>query len=374
MKEAKYWNRIDFGQGMALLFLAVIVFLTAAEATAQTTAASLESEGRWFANPVIKHVGYCETTYIAVDVAVERGLAYVTSLTTDPGVQGALDIIDVSNGTKPYIVGSCTDYMLKFPVAISLNVAGGRAYVSDCYAAPGHHSYVHIINISNPASPYITGEGQSQGNSVDVVYRNGLYYEACFSGGLSIHEADSGWYLGGCYTSADATGLALRGNFAYVGEFMSTGGGVLAIVDVEDPFAPYVRGLCRTTGSGAKGVCVTGNAVTPFSQQHLYAFVADKDGLQIIDVTDPDAPFRITHVDLPGDSCLSVYARKEYAFVTAGSEGLYVIDIRDPYSPVIVAHSDEIGVAERVAVVGNTIYVTDSADGGVLHVFKLTNS
>ncbi|MFH2002468.1 MAG: hypothetical protein ABIK28_22535 [Planctomycetota bacterium] len=327
-------------------------------------------------NPELEHLSQMEVTYIPGDVAIFKNHVYVTSI--GDGETGALDVIDVTEPTAPFVTGTCLDPLLKFPVAVTLDPVSNRAYLADCYAVPGHPSYVHVMDIADHGHPFRITGGGSSGNAVDVFYLNGFVYEAAFSGGCAVHEPEFGALMGYCYTFDMATGLYVRGNLAYVAEFMA-GGGQLTIVDVSDPFYPQTLGMCRTLGSGAKGVHIVNQAATPWGNQKLYAYIADKDGLQVMDVTDPNDPFRVVHLDLPGDRCLSVFARADYAFVTAGEEGLFVIDLHDPEAPFIAAHSDAMGSAERVTVSGNYVYVTDSSslptdDGsGKLHILKLVS-
>lgn len=331
-------------------------------------------------NPSFEHLGQEEVTYVPGDVAVFKNRLYVTSIDMDL-VQGAFDIIDVSNPEDPWTVGTSLDPLLKFPVAVFVNPLGNRAYISDCYAAPGHHSYVHIMEIDTPSQPQLHVSGQSPGNAVDVFYSNGFIYEAAFHGGLAVHEPSHADMMGYCTTYDIAAGLYVVGQYAYVAEMYMGTGGQVTIVDVTDPFYPQVVSMCKTNGSGPKGIHVVCHSQTPSGHQQLYAYIADTDGLQIMDVSDPLDPFRVVHIDVPGNRCLGVFARKDYAFVTAGEEGIYLIDIHDPEAPFIAAHhKGEIGSAERITVSGSYVYVTDcntdpsDMGNGSVHVLKLVFS
>ncbi|NIV33636.1 MAG: hypothetical protein GWN58_30575, partial [Anaerolineae bacterium] len=85
---------------------------------------------------------------------------------------------------------------------------------------------------------------------------------------------------------AEIVDVAVAGDYVYVAAFVDG----LRIIDVSDPAAPFEVGFYYT-GWYALGVAVAGP----------YAYVAnDGSGLRIIDVSDPSAPFEVGFYDTPG--------------------------------------------------------------------------
>jgi len=136
----------------------------------------------------------------------------------------------------------------------------------------------------------------------------------------------------------------VKDNYAYV-----AAGGILNIIDVSNPKDPKEVGYCYTsyTSGEAGGVYVLGN----------YAYVAGwKAGLRIIDVSDPRSPKGVGYYKTPGDAW-GVYVLGNYAYVANGKKGLRIIDVSDPRSPKEVGYYKTSGEAGGVYVLGNYAYV-----------------
>lgn len=98
----------------------------------------------------------------------------------------------------------------------------------------------------------------------------------------------------------------------------------LVVVSVDDPFKPRV-----TSVLGAPAV----NDVRDVEAQFRYAFVADADGVKVLDITNPQVPVPVSVVHLK--EAYKVYPARTYAYVAAGHEGLVILDIERPEQPVI---------------------------------------
>ena len=94
------------------------------------------------------------------------------------------------------------------------------------------------------------------------------------------------------------------------------------------------------------------------------AYIADGDGLRIVDVSDPNTPNEIGFYGTPGDA-RNVAVSCNIAHVADGAGGLRIADISDPEQPVEAGFYDTPGDARNVEVVGNTVYVADG-DGGLI--------
>ena len=110
--------------------------------------------------------------------------------------------------------------------------------------------------------------------------------------------------------------------------------------------------LGRYGASGdVNGVAVAGN----------YAFVADDDGLQVVDVRNPANPVRAGGY-AAGGYAVDVALWGNHAYVTVAT-GLQVIDVSNPTNCVRVGGYDTRGYAWGVAVVAGRIYVTEEQSG-----------
>jgi hypothetical protein len=230
-------------------------------------------------------------------------------------------------------------------------VSGSYAYVAD--ASTG----LHVINISNPASPVRVGG--YDGDAWDVAIRGRYAYVANGGAGLvviDISNPANPVYVGGCNTSGYARALALAGSYAYVAD----GDAGLVVIDISNPAAPFRVGGCSTSDL-SMDVAVSGN----------YAYVAvSSAGLAVIDISNPYAPRRVGGYDT-SDSASGVAVSGRYAYLGDYGEGLQVIDISDPTAPFCVGGYNTPDIALRVAVSGGYAYVADCSAG--LQLIAISN-
>ncbi|GAG71715.1 unnamed protein product, partial [marine sediment metagenome] len=151
-------------------------------------------------------------------------------------------------------------------------VDGNYAYMAS--GGPG----IQIINISDPASPKLTGSYNTPGRDSDVF----------ISGGYA--------YVTDEYVTSKTTGLQ--------------------ILNISNPSNPTLTGSYNIAPKDANSVFVSGN----------YAFMADDDGLRVLDVTDPANPI------LAGLKSITygfrdVYVSGSYVYVTSGALGLLIFDV-----------------------------------------------
>ena len=67
--------------------------------------------------------------------------------------------------------------------------------------------------------------------------------------------------------------------------------------------------------------------------QFRYAFVVDKEGLKVLDVTHLDRPVRVPGAFVPLEDARNIYTARTYAYVAGGHQGLVIIDIERPEHP-----------------------------------------
>lgn len=159
----------------------------------------------------------------------------------------------------------------------------------------------------------------------------------------------------------------IEGDYAYIATAIGTG---LRIVDISDPEAPIEVGSILNTDEctgvdfwHCDRVAVKGD----------YAYVTYYDGLTtrthyrlyVYDVSDPEQPVELTHLDLP-DYCVEIFLVGECLLITNlsnipnGHADILIVDVSDPNEP------EQIGIMEfhdyyvlKLAIDGNTVYISD---------------
>jgi hypothetical protein len=159
-----------------------------------------------------------------------------------------------------------------------------------------------------------------------------------------------------------ATSLTLAGAVGYVATPRA-----LVVVGLDDPLRP--RLLASVAMRDARAVAV----------QFRYAFVADADGLAVVDVTDPAAPTLVPRARVPLADGRGLSLARTYAYVAAGRQGLAIVDVKRPQAPRLVeawnaggaiddAHDVEIAMTNGSAFA----YVADGRNG--LRVVELVSA
>jgi hypothetical protein len=113
--------------------------------------------------------------------------------------------------------------------------------------------------------------------------------------------------------------LAIVGNYAYLLTDKR-----LVVVDLENPLAPRVT----STVAGPALEDPRGIAV-----QFRYAFVVDRRGMKVLDVTDLAHPKPVEKARVALDDARNIYVARTYAYIAAGKDGLGIIDVENPEAP-----------------------------------------
>jgi hypothetical protein len=185
-----------------------------------------------------------------------------------------------------------------------------------------------------------------------LVYRDSIETNANWdsTAGLTTMWPFETSLAGSVYTPYEAHGVAISGDYAYVGDFQSG----LQVIDISDPANPTIVGSYNTPGD-AWGVAIAGD----------YAYVADDGGLQVIDISDPTSPTFAGSYTTPG-SAIDVAISGDYAFVTDYYQGVQVIDIADPSSPSLAGTYNTPDRAYGIDIAGDLAFVADSFTGLVI--------
>jgi hypothetical protein len=113
--------------------------------------------------------------------------------------------------------------------------------------------------------------------------------------------------------------ITIAGTFAYILTDKA-----LIIVDLDNPLAPKI-----TATIGAPFL----NEPRGIAVQFRYAFVVDRDGMKVLDVTDLAEPKPAQHALVALQDARQIYVARTYAYVSAGKQGLAIVDIENPTAP-----------------------------------------
>ncbi len=156
---------------------------------------------------------------------------------------------------------------------------------------------------------------------------------------------------------AGARMVKTLGTYAYVVSDQSG----LNVVDLSQPLAPrFVYQSPAGSLRGARAIEI----------QLRYAFVLDRDGLKVFNVTDPEHPQPVPGAVVPLEDARSLQLHRIWAYVAAGRQGLVIVDIQKPEQPRVLDYdrarlglSDTYDVAVAATNVSFFAYVADGRNG-----------
>jgi hypothetical protein len=113
--------------------------------------------------------------------------------------------------------------------------------------------------------------------------------------------------------------ITIAGNYAYVLTDKS-----LVVVDLQNPLAPKVTAtISAPLLNDPRGIAI----------QFRYAFVVDRSGLKVLDVTDLAHPVVLERATVSLSDARNIYVARTFAYVAAGKNGLGIIDVEIPEAP-----------------------------------------
>jgi len=161
-----------------------------------------------------------------------------------PDSGAGLQIIDVSDPTTPTIVASVPTPSQELPF-LDVIVSGTYAYVSGesqcCGQFPTKETGIFIIDISNPASPFIVGNLDNNSLIYGITLSGSYLYVADYYLGLQVLDVSnpaSPTILSTFDTPGTTSDVAVSDSVAYVASGLSG----LTVVNVSNPYAPTLIG------------------------------------------------------------------------------------------------------------------------------------
>jgi hypothetical protein len=255
---------------------------------------------------------------------------------------------------------------LDIPWASGLCVDGSYAYVTG--------TAITKVDVSNPSSPVIAGSYPVSYAVNDIFVSGNTAYLAADTSGMlvmDISSITSPALMGSIGIEHRAESIFLSNSYAYV---TAWGDSDLYVINIASPSAPtYVTSAVFSWDPFVRGIHVTGHK----------AYIADlTGGLVVLDISDPLQFVLSAYIDKKGTQCADPYSfdslfpngvffSNPYAFV-ADQNGLQIINISDYQSPVLAGSVDLDGGATDVHVSGSYAYVTGSPVKGKLHVIDVS--
>jgi len=121
---------------------------------------------------------------------------------------------------------------------------------------------------------------------------------------------------------------------------------------------------------------VDGNATRDVIINGSYAYVANKNDLVIINISDPYNPAKIGGWFTEYRDIQGLTINGSYIYMNLGYDGLGIIDVSDPYNPVKIGQTtSEFGFTVRSAVQNNHVYMASPMGSfAILEVSDMTPS
>ena len=270
--------------------------------------------------------------------------------------------LSLDSGNLRRIIGS---FETKVPV-YGVDVVDNKAYIAGFFEGG-----MAILDISKPTNPTMDGSSINTGSAEDIVVVNQKAYVVTGSS-LKVVDVnpDSGQYRQIVSTvpmPAQPRAVDVSGNFAFV----VAGNSGLQIVNLTTGtiVGSYV------TGGIALGVSVTDNR----------AFVADNNGIQVVNISNVIGNVEPKLIgSIPTDYyCQNITISGDYAYATDYNSGtmwgsgskLLVIDINPDHGSTYLTKIAETGILDQpwgVTVAGNIVYIATGDSG--LQLVKINST
>gem|GEM_PF-4431006 len=239
--------------------------------------------------------------YIAISLAISGKYCYVANEDSNSGKKNFC-ILDISNPSSPFVVGSLDDDTNLY-YARSLAISGKYAYVVNSYTWGPDKKNFCILDISNPSSPFVVGSLDDDTNlylahSLAISGKYAYVANDDSSSGtknfciLDISNPSSPFVVGSLDDDTNlyhAYSLAISGKYAYVANNdISSGKKNFCILDISNPSSPFVVGSLDddTNLYHAYSLAISGK----YCYVANYDWLSNKKNFAILDISGLDAP------------------------------------------------------------------------------------
>ncbi len=271
---------------------------------------------------------------------------------TTPSIAGSLDLAGIEDVTDVF-------------------VSGNYAYVADS-------TILRIINISNPATPTLTGSYTAAGaiNGISVSGNYAYLATSADTAELTVVNITNpatpvtaaSFNIG---DAANATNVYIDGTYAYVGKVNSTttGSNEFNIVNITTPTAPSLSGSLNLSNT-VNAIHISGN----------YAYLATSittAELTIVNITSKTAPAQAGIYNTTGTAIANdVFAVGTTVYIAKANDAsgaeFFIINAATPATPTLVG-SHEVGAnINGVAVSGTTAFLATALTNAQFRVLNMT--
>jgi hypothetical protein len=256
----------------------------------------------------------------------------------------AFAAIDLSTPRTPRLIGSISGDTGAGGDSVVVGTDRALVYWTFWFNTSG----VHVIDISNPASPADLGD-------LAIPFGRAAFYgrfacEAAGNSGLRIWDLTnplSPVQVGSCALPGYADYISVLGSHAYV----ACGSSGLQVVNVGDPAHPSVEGACPTPGTAGK-VCACGTR----------AYVQDSTGVVcIVDISQP-SPYIMGSRNVPADYVAWSANATSLMFGRTGSV-IEVYDESDPAASSLVSTFTTLTSIKGLGATLADLFVADELGG-----------
>lgn len=232
---------------------------------------------------------------------------------------------------------------------VAVGLQGSYAYCALAEAG------LAVVDLAAEEESQVIGRLEFPGGCHDVVVNGTLGYLALGSAGLGIADFSvpaTPRLLQVVPLPGFAAELALEGSL--LGVVTGHGRSLVYFLDVSDPFLPRTMSSYDALSAIHRLVLVPGR---------LY-LATGLSGMQIVDVSQPEAPALLGGFHIPNRSVGSLAVVDRHAFVLLRGLGVSIVDISNPESPK-EAERISLNSVETLSLVGSRLVVWDSRLGMV---------
>jgi hypothetical protein len=277
-------------------------------------------------------------------------------------MNGGLRIIDVSNPASPFEVGYCDSVSN----SVHVSVEGNHAYVG------GRYQCFDVVNIQNPAAPYIEGVYTIPGShgifNIDLVHPRAYCISSNYCPSpqalraIDITEPSNPTFIDSCLVGQGTgmhQGLVVDGNYAYVISYVAP---KFRVIDISDVYNMQEVASCSLPYWFAYDMQKVDTLI--------YAAVLN-DGLLVINVADPLSPQIAEQFQTQGRA-MGVHVDNNLAYIAARDSGLRILNVTDPTQISEVGFHDTPSYAYDVFYYASYIYVAAVNEGLCIYEYMPT--
>lgn len=247
--------------------------------------------------------------------------------------------------------------------AESIFVSGNYAYLADGYSG------LEIFEVTNPEDPRLIGNFDTPGYSEGVFVLDNFVYVADKDGGfliLDVSEKEKPKLINQ-YPKISAEGVFVKDNFAYLA-YAWWGIKIFDISDKNKPELIFEKNL----SDESEAVFVNGNYL--FVGKGNYSEKAKNAEFQIFDISEIKNP-KLIYSHYPSEGYVeSLFVKDNFLFLAADKAGLKIFDITNPQKPILVSQIKTPGSVENVFVLNNFAFLALGEEGfNVIDISNIKN-